>query len=152
MGTYKHLSCAERTQIHLSLEQGCKLRGAIARNLHRAPSSISRELRRNGWLAPEPAAKKGPGRPLLAGGYRSPLVQQRARHLAGTAQQPARQDPRRGPLWATVERLLREQHSPEQIAGILRNMNPDEPILQANHETRSTPRCMPCRVVSCGRN
>ncbi|MEX3548178.1 MAG: helix-turn-helix domain-containing protein, partial [Burkholderia sp.] len=69
MKTYKHLSCEERTLIHLSLEQGCKLR-AIARSLHRAPSSISRELRRNGWRAPEPAAKQGPGRPLLAGGYR----------------------------------------------------------------------------------
>ncbi|MEX3547636.1 MAG: hypothetical protein VB125_00090 [Burkholderia sp.] len=56
--------------------------GHIARSLHRAPSSISRELRRNGWRAPEPAAKKGPGCPLLAGGYRAPLAQQRARHLA----------------------------------------------------------------------
>ncbi|MEX3547878.1 MAG: hypothetical protein VB125_01425 [Burkholderia sp.] len=27
MKTYKHLSCEERTLIHLSLEQGCKLRG-----------------------------------------------------------------------------------------------------------------------------
>ncbi|MEX3548434.1 MAG: helix-turn-helix domain-containing protein, partial [Burkholderia sp.] len=61
MKTYKHLSCEERTLIQLSFEQGCKLR-AIARSLHRAPSSISRELRRNGWRAPEPAAKKGPGR------------------------------------------------------------------------------------------
>ncbi|MEX3548493.1 MAG: helix-turn-helix domain-containing protein, partial [Burkholderia sp.] len=117
MKTYKHLSCKERTLIQLSLEQGCKLR-AIARSLHRAPSSISRELRRNDWRASEPAAKKGPGRPLLAGGYRVPLAQQRARHLAGTTQQPARLNPQ-GPLWAMVERLLREQHSPEQIAGIL---------------------------------
>ncbi|MEX3548095.1 MAG: IS30 family transposase [Burkholderia sp.] len=82
--------------------------------MHLAPSSISRELRRNGW--------------------RAPLAQQRARHLAGTAQQPARLDPQ-GPLWATVERLLREQHSPEQSAGILRNMNPDGQTLRASHET-----------------
>ncbi|MEX3547876.1 MAG: IS30 family transposase [Burkholderia sp.] len=116
----------------LNLEQGCKLR-AMARSLHRAPNSISRELRRNGWRAPEPAAKKGPGSPLLAGSYRAPLAQQRARHLAGTTQ-PARLGPQ-GPLWATVERLLRERHSPEQIAGILRNMNPDEPTLRASHET-----------------
>ncbi|MEX3605740.1 MAG: hypothetical protein VB142_03865 [Burkholderia sp.] len=34
-----------------------------------------------------------------------------------------------------IERLLRERHSPEQIAGILRNMNPDEPALLASHET-----------------
>ncbi|MEX3547897.1 MAG: helix-turn-helix domain-containing protein, partial [Burkholderia sp.] len=46
MRTYKHLSCEERTLIQLSLEQGCKLR-TIAHSLHRAPSSISRELRRN---------------------------------------------------------------------------------------------------------
>ncbi|MEX3548324.1 MAG: hypothetical protein VB125_04100 [Burkholderia sp.] len=49
-------------------------------------------------------------------GYRAPLAQRRARHPAGTAQQPARQDPQ-GLLGAMVERLLRERHSPEQIAG-----------------------------------
>ncbi|MEX3548307.1 MAG: IS30 family transposase, partial [Burkholderia sp.] len=135
MGTYKHLSCEERMLIQLSLEQGCKLR-AMARSLHRAPRSISRELHHNGWRAPEPDAKKRPGSPLLAGGYRAPLFQRRARHLAGTttAQQPAQLDPQ-GPLGAAVERLLREQHSPEQIAGILRNINPDEPTLRASHET-----------------
>ncbi|MEX3605650.1 MAG: helix-turn-helix domain-containing protein [Burkholderia sp.] len=64
--------------IQLSLEQGCKLR-EITCSLHRAPSSISRELRHNGWCVPEPAAKQGgPGRPLLADGYRAPLAQQRA--------------------------------------------------------------------------
>ncbi|MEX3547823.1 MAG: hypothetical protein VB125_01105 [Burkholderia sp.] len=74
---------------------------------------------------------------MLAGGYRAPRAQQRARHLAlagtGATARPAG-DPQ-GPLWATVKRLLREQHSPEQIAGILRNMNPDEPTLRASHET-----------------
>jgi IS30 family transposase len=38
-------------------------------------------------------------------------------------------------LWAHVVRLLRERHSPEQIAGILRRMQPDEPMLQVSHET-----------------
>jgi transposase, IS30 family len=66
--------------------------------LHRAPSSISRELRRNGWRAPEPGAKKGP-------------------------------------LWPQVERMLRARHSPEQIAGILRDMNSDTPTLRVSHET-----------------
>jgi len=73
---YKHLSCEERTMIQLSLEQGCRLR-AIARSLHRAPSSISRELKRNGWSNPAMAPKKR-GRPMVAGGYRAPLAQQRA--------------------------------------------------------------------------
>ncbi|MEX3548415.1 MAG: IS30 family transposase [Burkholderia sp.] len=31
-------------------------------------------------------------------------------------------------------RVLHEQHSPEQSACILQNMNPDEPTLQASHE------------------
>jgi len=116
----------------LSLEQGCTLR-AIARSVQRAPSSISRELKRNGWINPATAPRKA-GRPLQAGGYRAPLAQQRADALASAARHPARlaQD---GPLWGHVERLLRAQHSPEQIAGILRRMNPDDPSLQVSHET-----------------
>ena len=70
----------------------------------------------------------------MAGGYRAPLAQQRADVLARTARCLSRlaQD---GPLWGHVERLLREHHSPEQIAGILRRMHPDEPTLQVSHET-----------------
>ena len=60
---YEQLNCEERTMIQLSLEQGCKLR-AIARSLQRAPSSISRELRRNGWCNPATLPPK-PGRPQL---------------------------------------------------------------------------------------
>jgi IS30 family transposase len=133
MGTnYRHLSSEERTMIQLSLEQGCTLR-AIAGSVQRAPSSISRELKRNGWINPATAPRKR-GRPPVAGGYRAPLAQQRADVLARTARCPSRlaQD---GPLWGHVERLLREHHAPEQIAGILRRMHPDEPTLQVSHET-----------------
>ena len=109
MGTnYEHLSCEERTMIQLSLEQRCKLR-AIARSLQRATSSISRELRRNGWRNPATLPVK-PGRPLLDGGYRAPLVQQHADTLAGTARCPARLA-HDGPLWPQVECLLRARHS-----------------------------------------
>jgi transposase, IS30 family len=133
MGTnYQQLSSEERTMIQLSLEQGCTLR-AIARSVQRAPSTISRELRRNGWSDPATAARKR-GRPLVAGGYRAPLAQQRAELLAGSARTPARLA-LDGPLWTHVERLLRTAHSPEQIAGILRRMHPDEPRLQVSHET-----------------
>src|SRR5258706_1521200 len=84
MGTsYKHLSCEERTMIQWSLGQGCTLR-AIARSVQRAPSSISRELDRNGWRN-QADAPKNRGRPPLAGGYRAPLAQQRAQALASTA-------------------------------------------------------------------
>ncbi|MBK8132291.1 MAG: IS30 family transposase [Gammaproteobacteria bacterium] len=133
MGTnYKHLSCEERAMIQLHLEQGCTLR-AIARSVQRAPSSISRELRRNGWSNPATVPRKR-GRPPVAGGYRAPLAQQRADALATLARCPPRLA-RDGPLWSHVERLLRALHSPEQIAGILRRMNPDEPTLQVSHET-----------------
>ncbi len=70
----------------------------------------------------------------MAGGYRAPLAQQRADALTTMARYPARLAPD-GPLWSHVARLLREHHSPEQIAGILRRMNPDQPTLQVSHET-----------------
>jgi transposase, IS30 family len=130
--TYKHLSCEERTMIQLSLEQGCTLR-AIARSVQRSPSSVSRELKRNGWSNLAMVPKKR-GRPPIAGGYRAPLAQQRADELARTARCPSRLT-MDGPLWGHVERLLRERHSPEQVAGILRRMNPDQPSLQVSHET-----------------
>ncbi|MEX3548408.1 MAG: hypothetical protein VB125_04640 [Burkholderia sp.] len=73
-----------------------------ARSLHRAPSSISRELRRTAGVRRNQPPRRGRAvRCSLAVIYRAPLAQQRARHLAGTAQQPARLDPQ-GPLWATV--------------------------------------------------
>jgi len=98
MGTnYNHLSCEERTMIQLSLEQGCTLR-AIARSVQRAPSSIGRELQRNGWSNPATAPRKR-GRPPVAGGYRAPLAQQRADRLASTASRPSRLV-HGGPLWA----------------------------------------------------
>ena len=40
-----------------------------------------------------------------------------------------------GPLWPIVEDLLRQRHSPEQIAGILARMHPDSPTPQISHET-----------------
>jgi len=52
--------------IKLSLEEGCTLR-AIARSVQRAPSSIIRELKRNGWGNPATAPRKR-GRPPVAGG------------------------------------------------------------------------------------
>ena len=72
MGTnYKYLSCQERALIQLSLEQGCTLR-VIARSLQRAPSSISRELKRNGLTIPPTGFRKR-SRPPLAAGYRQRL-------------------------------------------------------------------------------
>jgi IS30 family transposase len=133
MGTnYKHLSMEERTMIQMGLEQGCTLR-AIALSVQRPPSTVSRELKRNGWANPATEPRRR-GRPRVAGGYRATVAQARACELAAMPRSPSRlaMD---GPLWPLVEELLRTCHSPEQIAGILRRMHPDESTLQVSHET-----------------
>ncbi len=133
MGTnYTHLSIEERAMIQIGLEQGCTLR-AIARSVQRPPSTVSRELKRNGWINPV-AEPRRRGRPRVAGGYRASVAQARASTLASAPRCPSRlaQD---GPLWPLVEDLLRSRHSPEQIAGILHRMHPDQPWLQVSHET-----------------
>jgi IS30 family transposase len=128
---YRHLNVDERVFIQLALERGCTLR-AIARSVQRTPSTVSRELARNAWI--RPPKRRGRGRPLLAGGYRAVLAQERAVLLAQTPRVSRRLVPGNG-LWQQVVRLLRRRHSPEQISGILRRMYPGEAQRNASHET-----------------
>lgn len=129
---YSHLSCEERTLIQLSLERQCSL-GDIARSLGRPTSTISRELARNGWSDPSLRPNKR-GRPPVAGGYRSALAQQRANAESVKARKTKRLHVG-GELWQCVEPLLRDYHSPEQISGILKRMNPGNKAMQVSHET-----------------
>lgn len=129
---YNHLSCEERTLIQLSLERGCSLND-IARSLDRPASTISRELKRNGWSA-RIKGSRSRGRPRVAGGYRAVSAQQRADGLSSKAKKPKRLL-QGGKLWSRVESLLRDKHSPEQISGILKRMNPDDSQHQVSHET-----------------
>ncbi|MBN6206020.1 helix-turn-helix domain-containing protein, partial [Ralstonia pickettii] len=64
--SYEHLSAEERGAIFaMKLEQ--RSTREIAGALQRSASTISRELRRNGWKAEQ---ERGPmGRPTIAGGY-----------------------------------------------------------------------------------
>ena len=71
---YEQLGCEERTMIQLRLEQGCTLR-AIACSAGRAPSTVSRELKRNGWINPAEQPRKR-GHPALADGYCASLAHQ----------------------------------------------------------------------------
>ena len=48
---YEQLSLEERAMIQTQLEMGYKA-AAIATSLNRSPSTICRELRRNGWNRP----------------------------------------------------------------------------------------------------
>jgi IS30 family transposase len=108
---YRQLSIEERSQLEADRRQGLR---ASARKLGRAPSTLSREVRRH------------------HGAY-----------LGGVAQQRASQRVRRGTrklkpdtaLFATVSDWLRKRWSPQQIAAKLKAMHPHDPAQRASHET-----------------
>jgi IS30 family transposase len=93
---------------------------AMARILGRAPSSISRELDRNTGPAEQ--------------GYASHTAQVccAARRQAG--RRTPKLDPR-SVAWGVVLTLLDWKWSPQQIAGTLKRMFPDEPDRHVSHET-----------------
>lgn len=128
---YTQLSLEERTMIHTQLEMGLKPT-AIAMGLNRSASTLSRELRRNGWT--RPTTRRGPGRPPVAGGYRADAAHTRAQ--ACTVKPRVARRLRRGTaLWEQVIRYLKAGYAPEQIAGTLASVHPDTPSLQVSHET-----------------
>ncbi len=106
-----HLNCEERILIQLSLEKGSTIR-AIALSLDRSVSSVSRELARNRWCSPQAQACVA-----RSNGLKPTL-------LASDAF-----------LWTQVQKLLKQRYSPEQIAGILPRMYPDDLTMRVSHET-----------------
>ena len=110
------LSLGEREEISRGLSIRCSLR-RIARLLGRSPSTISREIRRNG----------GPDR------YRAARSDQAAWDRA-LRPKPCKLACR--PFLArTVSGKLQRKWSPEQIAGWLKRAYPGEPQNQVSHET-----------------
>jgi IS30 family transposase len=110
------LSMDEREEISRGVAAGVSLR-SIATGLHRAPSTVSRELRRNG----------GQRR------YRAAAADKRAwdRALRPKACKLATHDE----LRQLVAARLEENWSPEQIAGWLKHTYPDDEAHQVSHET-----------------
>ena len=128
---YEHLKAEERGVIMAMKLQACSAR-EIARTLERSPSTITRELRRNGYKSD---AELGPmGRPRIAGGYDAKRAGVRARRKRRQAQAPGKLHPH-GPLWRKVRGLLEQRWSPEQIAGTLKQEHPTQPALNVSHET-----------------
>lgn len=121
MDSHYHQLCAEeRACIMQMTHQGLSLRH-IAAVLRRAPSSISREIRRNTIaVATVPYDAAAAGR----------QARQRLR-------QPRR--PRKlqthSAVFIVVTDLLRQGWSPQQIQGRLRERYPDDPNYHVSHET-----------------
>ena len=116
--SYNHLKPEERATLMLMLREGATVR-SVARTLRRAPSTISRELKRN---CPD-------GRP-----YEAAAAGDRAREKHYQRRRWSKLGPHTV-LFGVVEYFLRERWSPEQIAGALRNGYPDKPEKRVSHET-----------------
>ena len=129
--TYQQLSAEERGVVMAMKVQYCSAR-AIAAVLGRSPSTITRELRRNGYQSE--AEQCVMGRPRVAGGYDASRAGKRARRVRRAAW-PTRKLRCEGVLWPEVRALLELKLSPEQIAAKLRQRHPGQPELQASHET-----------------
>ena len=110
---YRQITYAERYSLGLLRQRGLAP-AAIARVIGRHRSSIGRELRRNR------SHSDGTYRPQLADWY----ARSRRSHSRRNTQFTAAD-------WARVETLVREDWSPEQIAGRLRRTG----VLRISHET-----------------
>jgi len=116
---YSHLSAEERGALMVMRRGGQSIR-RVAAALGRAPSTLSRELRRNGA---GPADGSAPcGRPRTRPGYDAQRAGQRARRLCHRPRR-RRKLARGSALWARVCEHLHRGWSPEQIAGRLGGMS-----------------------------
>ena len=118
---YSSLTIEERTQASLLATQGLS-RSAIARQLGRSASTICREFKRNAGL-------DGPYRAARA---QALAMQRRASARAHVRKLGTKLDT---PLGRYVRDELQRTFSPEQIAGRLRRMHPDDPTQRVSHET-----------------
>ena len=132
--TYSHLSDFERARIQAHLELGCKVR-AIARALQRAPSTISRELARCGWLGPGAPTPMPRLRTRGINGYWCEAAHKRACSLAAKPRTAPKllvgNAPGAGNANQQVYSALADL-SPQQVSGTLARMNPPQRI---SHET-----------------
>lgn len=110
------LSLAEREEISRGIVAGHSIQ-AIARSLGRAPSTVSRELARNG------------GREAYRANQADEAAWDRAKRpkICKLAENPA--------LARMVARQLKRRWAPRQIAGWLRRQYPDDETFQVSHET-----------------
>lgn len=110
------LSFLERCRIEQLLEQGYSA-AQVARFVGRHRSTIGREVRRG----------------LTPSGYRARIGQA---HAEDQAKRPKLRTLQKYPaLWVVVLQGLHQRHSPEQIAGRLRQQFPEDPEMWVSHES-----------------
>jgi IS30 family transposase len=129
--SYEQLSAEERGVI-MSMKRGEASARSIALAIGRSPSTVTRELRRNGYKSAQEVGCMG--RPRIAGGYDAHRAGVRSRRVRRAARTQRKLHPE-SQLWAQVRRLLEEGWSPAQIAATLKREHPGQPALQASHET-----------------
>ncbi|MCH7902026.1 MAG: IS30 family transposase [Acidobacteria bacterium] len=112
----RHLSLTEREEISRGVAAGVSLR-MVAVRLGRAPSTVSRELARNG----------GRHRYRAHHADRAALRRARRPKPSKLAENPE--------LRAMVEEKLEDWWSPQQVAGWLRRSYPDNQEMYVSHET-----------------
>ena len=116
-GSGRYLSFAEREEIAVGLAAG-ETRRVIAARLGRHPSTVGREITRNG---------------PRAGGYRARAAEAQAQ-FAARRPKPARLAAE-GRLREYVQARLLERWSPAQISAMLAQEFADEPEMRVCHET-----------------
>lgn len=121
MESYNHLRIEERAVLEVMRYEGYGVR-AISRRLGRAPSTVSRELRRNeeGLFGPKPYVAK-------QASHRAHALSVKARCRRKLSYD--------GALFSSVVDLLRMKWSPYQIALRIKEMRPSEPRFHVSHET-----------------
>jgi IS30 family transposase len=146
----RYLSFTEREEIAVLLARGCGVR-EIARQLGRAPSTISRELQRNSALrtgrpeyrasAAQTHADRRARRPKPAKLAVNPELRRYVQdRLAGAVQRPDGSVAGPQISWAGRRRGPRKDRrwgrcwSPEQISGRLRVDFPDDESMRVSHE------------------
>ncbi len=119
---YDHLSAAERTTLMVMLADGLSP-SMVAQHLGRSGSTISRELARN-----------QSGVDDIHEPYDAVVADERARSLRAAPGLNSKLG-RDTPLFGVVQDQLREGWSPEQIAGRLEEVFPDDRTRTVSHET-----------------
>lgn len=133
------LTHEERERIMIGTSQGESIR-SIARALGRNPTTVMREIDRNGRTRDAPGRYRAlhrfganRGGWDARSGYSAQLAQLRTETRARRPK--TGKLGRNALLCAEVQQLLTKKYSPEQIAGRLARQYPDRPEMQVSHET-----------------